>query len=291
MSDLREALETIARGGVPIGISSAKWAEEWLAAHPVEPAPVVRCAKTTYGGVYGVVPCNEVLVNGACPQGQQHFIDDEPAPVQVEITDAAVGAARTAYSKACRDIPSDGPARFRAALEAAAPLLGPRPPGACGDPGCMTFEWGEQEGIDGPVLLCVSHKMPGPGWAYEVTDAAKRPLLDRGKVKDAIFFNVDKISIHDSGVAADAAIRLARPMPTREAVRGLLERQEVRQMNRATHLQVSEFREHLTNALLALLNAEGVRSDAHTCTGCGTTVIGAERCGDPTREGCRKVGS
>lgn len=34
MSDAREALETIARGAVPLGISPAKWAEEWLAEHP-----------------------------------------------------------------------------------------------------------------------------------------------------------------------------------------------------------------------------------------------------------------
>jgi hypothetical protein len=34
VSDSRKALETIAQGGVPIGISPARWAEQWLAAHP-----------------------------------------------------------------------------------------------------------------------------------------------------------------------------------------------------------------------------------------------------------------
>lgn len=80
--------------------------------HPVEPAAACPCLQDESG----------IEVKPGCPEH-----DPRPAPVQVEITDAAVGAARTAYSKACRDIPSDGPARFRAALEAAAPLLGPRP--------------------------------------------------------------------------------------------------------------------------------------------------------------------
>lgn len=42
MSDqsLRDALETIARGGVPLGISPAQWAKDWLAAHPAEPVGV-----------------------------------------------------------------------------------------------------------------------------------------------------------------------------------------------------------------------------------------------------------
>lgn len=40
-------------------------------------------------------------------------------------------------------------------------------PGQCGDPDCKVFAWGEWPGIDGPVLLCTAHNMPGPGWAYE----------------------------------------------------------------------------------------------------------------------------
>lgn len=31
----------------------------------------------------------------------------------------------------------------------------------------------------------------------------------------------------------------------------------------------------------------GVDSSKHTCPGCGATVIGHERCGDPTRPGCQ----
>jgi hypothetical protein len=32
---------------------------------------------------------------------------------------------------------------------------------------CTSFEWGEYEGIDGPVLLCTSHRQPGTGDVYD----------------------------------------------------------------------------------------------------------------------------
>lgn len=42
-------------------------------------------------------------------------------------------------------------------------------PGACGDPACTAFEWSLHNavsGVDGSVLLCTTHQMPAPGWAY-----------------------------------------------------------------------------------------------------------------------------
>jgi hypothetical protein len=49
--------------------------------------------------------------------------------------------------------------------------------GQCGDLECRTFEWSLHNavpGIDGSVLLCTTHQMPAPGWAYDEV----RPLDD-----------------------------------------------------------------------------------------------------------------
>lgn len=87
MSDLREALEKLATvlrcdaANQGTDVRHPRVVLENRAADVerlLTDLPATRCTKTTYGGVYGVVPCNEALVDGKCPQNQQHFIDDRP---------------------------------------------------------------------------------------------------------------------------------------------------------------------------------------------------------------------
>lgn len=45
-------------------------------------------------------------------------------------------------------------------------------PGRCGDRRCCTFFWEMlgYPGINGPLLLCTTHHMPAPGWAYRLAN-------------------------------------------------------------------------------------------------------------------------
>lgn len=134
----------------------------------------------------------------------------EPAPV---VTDEAVEAAYQAYSDDTSVSIHDG---LRNALEAAAPLLGPRPL------------------LDRETMLRAIVAASEP----EGSDN----IMGREYVENY------------ADVFADAVLKLARPMPTREQIDPFLQEWRVRPPGQPTQQEAINYRRKMRNALLALLN-------------------------------------
>lgn len=172
------------------------------AAHPVEPA--AECSGRCYvlvesGGSYAHPDCpkhgvsiqsdsstylkceacgSEHLICAECKE-HQAFPVREPAPVQVEITDEAASAADQAVRGELRERGLAGDVG-RAALEAAAPLLGPQPL------------------LDREEIVAAVHRASHNG----------HPCITSGVCP----------RLKNAGAYADSVMEMARPMPTREQI-------------------------------------------------------------------------